>query len=83
MQVAKREAEERVRRSEEREEEMRVGADKAIQEKIQFKIQSDEKRERVEILSEENKSLRLKVQDIDDDNRRLKKQMKQLQAIID
>jgi len=29
--------------------------DKAIQDKIQFKINSDEKREKVVILSEENK----------------------------
>ena len=47
--------------------------DKAIQEKIQFKIHSDEKREKVEILNEENKSLRIKLQDFDDDNKKFKK----------
>ena len=58
--------------------EIQEGVDKAIQEKIQFKMQADEKRERVEILTEENKSLRLKVIDLDDDNKRFKKQMKHL-----
>ena len=57
--------------------------DKAIQEKIQFKIHSDEKREKVEILNEENKSLRIKLQDFDDDNKRFKKQLKQLQLTIE
>lgn len=41
-------------------------------------MHSDEKRERVEILTEENKSLRAKIMDLDDENKRLKKQMKQL-----
>ena len=50
--------------------------DKAIQEKIQFKIHSDEKRDKVNILSEENKSLRVKLQDFDDDNKKFKKQIK-------
>lgn len=50
--------------------------DKLIQEKIMFKMNSDEKRERVEILSEENKSLRIKVMDLDDDNKRYKKMLK-------
>ena len=57
--------------------------DKVIQEKIQFKMHSDEKRERVEILSEENKSLRTKIMDLDDDSKRYKKQIKQLQAMIE
>ena len=57
--------------------------DKAIQEKIQFKIHSDEKRDKVNILSEENKSLRIKLQDFDDDNKKFKKQIKQLQITIE
>ena len=46
-------------------------------------MHSDEKRERVEILTEENKSLRAKIMDLDDDNKRIKKQMKQLQNMIE
>ena len=56
--------------------------DKAIQEKIQFKIHSDEKREKLEIMTEENKNLRMKLQDIDDDSKKLKKQMKGLQMTL-
>lgn len=41
-------------------------------------MHSDEKRERVEILSEENKSLRMKIMDSDDENKKYKKQMKTL-----
>lgn len=47
--------------------------DKIIQEKIQFKINSDEKRERLEILHEENKNLRSKVYDTDDELKKTKK----------
>ena len=52
--------------------------DKAIQEKIQFKMNADEKRERLEVLSEENKSLRNKIYDMDDDLKKYKKQIKNL-----
>ena len=41
-------------------------------------MHSDEKGERVEILSEENKSLRMKIMDSDDENKKYKKQMKTL-----
>ena len=57
--------------------------DKAIQDKIQLKIHADEKREKVEIMTEENKNLRMKLQDIDDDNKRLKKQIKGLQMTLE
>ena len=57
--------------------------DKAIQDKIQFKINSDEKREKVVILSEENKQLRNKLMDSEDDLKRHKKQLKQLQSTIE
>ena len=62
---------------------MQKSMDKAIQEKIQFKIHSDEKRDKLNILSEENKSLRIKLQDFDDDNKKFKKQLKQLQLTIE
>lgn len=50
--------------------------DRLIQEKLQFKINTDEKRERLQVAQEENKQLRNKILDIDDDNKRMKKQMK-------
>lgn len=40
---------------------MREHMDKAIQDKIQLKIHADEKREKVEIMTEENKNLRMKL----------------------
>jgi len=43
-----------------------------------FKINADEKREKVEIMTEENKSLRQKIIDLDDEGKRLKKQLKTL-----
>jgi len=52
--------------------------DSAIQEKISLKIQAAEKRERVDILNEENKNLRLKLQDLDEEVRRSRRQIKQL-----
>ena len=58
---------------------MQEAMDKAISEKIQFKIESDERREKVEILSEEKESLRLKIQDVEDENKKFKKQMKNMQ----
>ena len=60
------------------ERELQENMDKAIQEKIQLKINYDEKRERLEVLTEENKSLRNKIYDMDDDLKRYKKQMKNL-----
>lgn len=57
--------------------------DKAIQEKIQYKILADEKRDKVEILNDENKSLRVKIQDLEDDIKRYRKQLKQLQMTIE
>ena len=36
-----------------------------------FKINADEKREKVEIMTEENKSLRQKIIDLDDEGKRL------------
>ena len=53
--------------------EMTHQLDKAIQEKIQYKILADEKRDKVEILNDENKSLRVKIQDLDDDIKRYRK----------
>ena len=47
-----------------------------------FKINADEKREKVEIMTEENKSLRQKIIDLDDEGKRLKKQLKTLQVTI-
>lgn len=40
----------------------------------------DEKKEKLELVSEENKNLRLKVSSIEDNSRTLKKQLKTLQA---
>ena len=54
-------ANERVREATENQDEMREHMDKAIQEKIQFKIHSGEKREKLEIMTEENKNLRMKL----------------------
>ena len=41
---------------------MRQATDSSITEKIEFKIQLDEKKEKLQILTEENKSLRIKLQ---------------------
>ena len=43
----------------------------------------DEKKEKLELVSEENKNLRLKVSSIEDNSRTLKKQLKTLQAQIE
>ncbi len=51
-------------------EEMKESMDKAISEKIAFKIQLDEKREKVEILTEENGSLRMKIQTVDEESKK-------------
>ena len=67
----------------EMEKEIKEAMDKAIQDKIQFKINLDEKRERVDILSEENKSLRTKLLDNEDKIKTIKKQMKNLQTTIE
>jgi chromosome segregation ATPase len=58
-------AESKVSEAEEREREMKEQMDKSIQEKITFKIQAEEKIEKLELLTEENKNLRLKVADLD------------------
>ena len=50
-----------------------MNMDKAIQEKISLKIHADEKRERVESLTDENKKLRDKLFEMEDDAKRLKK----------
>lgn len=50
-----------MREATENQDEMREHMDKAIQDKIQFKIHSDEKREKLEIMTEENKNLRMKL----------------------
>ena len=63
--------------------EMTHQIDKAIQEKIQHKILADEKRDKVDILNDENKSLRQKVQDLEDDIKRYRKQLKQNQMTIE
>lgn len=78
-QLALRQSNQKLQEAKSLEKEIQDSMDKAIQEKIQFKINSDEKREKVEILTEENKSLRQKLYDMDDDNKRLKKQLKNLQ----
>lgn len=52
--------------------------DKAINEKINFKIQLDEKREKVEIVNEENTSLRTKVKEIEEENKKYRKQVKSM-----
>ena len=44
--------------------------DKGINEKINYKIQLDEKREKTEILSEENISLRNMLKSIEEDNKK-------------
>ena len=44
--------------------------DKAINEKINYKIQLDEKREKTEILSEENINLRNMLKSIEEDNKK-------------
>lgn len=54
-------AQEKLFEAEKAKEEMRESMDRAISEKISYKIQLDEKREKVEILTEENGSLRTKI----------------------
>lgn len=51
-------------------EEMKESMDKAISDKIAFKIQLDEKREKVEILTEENGSLRMKIEAVDEESKK-------------
>ena len=53
--------------------------DRAISEKISYKIQLDEKREKVEILTEENGSLRVKIQAVEEESKKQRKQLKALQ----
>jgi len=50
-----------------REDELKENIDRAIEEKIQFKIESSEKRERMGVLIEENTSLREKLLDFEED----------------
>lgn len=64
-------------------EEMRESMDRAISEKISYKIQLDEKRDKVEILTEENGSLRSKVQMIDEEAKKGRKQLKALQKEVE
>lgn len=62
---------------------MRQATDSSITEKIEFKIQLDEKKEKLQILTEENKSLRIKLQVIDEENKNLKKKIKKLQGDLE
>ena len=62
---------------------MKESMDKAISDKIAFKIQLDEKREKVEILTEENGSLRTKIEAVDEENKKQRKQLKALQREVD
>lgn len=73
------EAQEKVLEAEKAKEDMRESMDRAISEKISYKIQLDEKREKVEILTEENGSLRTKIQTVDEDSKKQRKQLKALQ----
>lgn len=54
-------------------EDMKESMDKSINDKINFKIQLDEKREKTEILNEENISLRSKIKEIEEENKKYKK----------
>lgn len=65
------------------EKEFQDNMNRAIQEKISLKITADENNERLQILSEENKSLRTKIYDMDDEVKKYKKQMKQLQITLE
>ena len=62
---------------------MRQTTDSSITEKIEFKIQLDEKKEKLQILTEENKSLRIKLQVIDEENKNLKKIIKSLKGELE
>ena len=73
------EDQEKVLEAEKAKEDMRESMDRAISEKISYKIQLDEKREKVEILTEENGSLRTKIQTVDEDSKKQRKQLKALQ----
>ena len=64
------EDQEKVLEAEKAKEDMRESMDRAISEKISYKIQLDEKREKVEILTEENGSLRTKIQTVDEDSKK-------------
>jgi hypothetical protein len=61
--------------------ELQDGMNQAIQEKVQYKITSDEKLERLETLTSENQSLREKIYDLDDEIKKYKKQVKNLQDL--
>lgn len=72
------ESQEKVIEAEKAKEDMRESMDRAISEKISYKIQLDEKREKVEILTEENSSLRAKIQTVDEESKKQRKQLKAL-----
>ena len=77
------EAQEKVVEAEKLREEMKEAMDKSINEKINFKIQLDEKREKTEILNEENASLRTKLKEIEEESKKYRKQAKALQKEVE
>ena len=77
------EGQEKVVEAERLREEMKDAMDKAINEKINFKIQLDEKREKAEILNEENTSLRNKLKEIEEESKKHRKQAKALQKEVE
>lgn len=54
-----------------------------VQDKISFKLKLEEQREKLEMLVVENADLKKRSMDYEDESKRLRKQVKQLQGQMD